>query len=146
MGGEPKFLRNPKIIIAFREPFFRTGSGVVMRVDDTPDVARIEPRAIGELKTAAIEVVAVASRLGCSETSEPRDLRRELLIEARAVTGSVPVHTIIRPVPDAVVSLAESGQSGNISDFTERVHRLRQVRRLGSALLDTELERETVLR
>src|SRR5262249_31316963 len=102
MEGEAKFLRNSKIIIPFREPFFRTGSRVVVRIAYTPEVARIESCAIGELKTTTIEIIAVDICLGCSETPEPRDLRRELLIEACAVTRSVPVHVIIRPVPDAV--------------------------------------------
>src|SRR5262249_44421784 len=81
--------------------------------------------------------------LRCTISAKPGHLWCKLLIQARAVAGSVSTRAVVVSAPQAIVTFAKSRQPGDVSDLAQRIQRFGQVGGIRITLLNTKLKNET---
>src|SRR5262245_61162508 len=153
--GETQLLRELEVVVTLDHPLgkFPEDPGGVrpvgpgFRITKAPVVQRVEHGGLLHLEAGAPEGVPGAEvRFGGSPAAEQPERVGQALIEADADAVAVPCRGVVVPEPQPVVADREAGNVRQVVGFCERVQRLRQVRRVGVALLKARLEGKPVLR
>src|SRR5207253_3017543 len=117
-----------------------------LSVTEAPKVERIEHESILNLEAAAVKAVAAAGRFSRADAPEQSEDWSQLLIETDPDTGAVALGAVVVAEPDTIIAFRQPWRTRDVVDFGQRKNGLRQVRRVGFALLESSLEGESVLR